>query len=80
MTMGRDLGLLMRDHLKVKEYLALGHDIGSMVAVGLTLQFRENVQGLMIMGEIDALVITAGSKRGRKSSCITEGPSPGTKA
>lgn len=49
MTMGRDLGLLMRDHLKVERYLVLGHDIGSMVAVGLTLQFRDNVQGLMIM-------------------------------
>lgn len=51
MTMGKDLGDLMVNVLKLKKVLVLGHDIGSMVAVGLTLQFRELVEGLMIMGE-----------------------------
>jgi pimeloyl-ACP methyl ester carboxylesterase len=51
MTMGKDLGDLVVNVLGLKKVLVLGHDIGSMVAVGMTLQFRDVVEGLMIMGE-----------------------------
>jgi pimeloyl-ACP methyl ester carboxylesterase len=50
MTMGKDLGDLVTTVLKLNKILVLGHDIGSMVAVGLTLQYRDLVEGLMIMG------------------------------
>lgn len=51
MTMGEDLGLLV-GKLGVKKVIVLGHDIGSMVAVGMALQFRDTVEGLLIMGEL----------------------------
>lgn len=51
MTMSADLNSLMVDVLGKKEYVVLGHDIGSMVATAQALQFRENVKGLIMMGE-----------------------------
>ncbi|CEH15599.1 Soluble epoxide hydrolase [Ceraceosorus bombacis] len=49
MTMGDDLNSLMVDVLARKEYIVLGHDIGSMVATALTLKHRSNIKALVMM-------------------------------
>lgn len=63
MTMGKDLGDLVVNVLGLKKVLVLGHDIGSMVAVGMTLQFRDVVEGLMIMGESGAAAVSLSLSR-----------------
>lgn len=49
MSMADDLHALMTDRLERKEYIVLGHDIGSMVATALTLKHRSSIKALIMM-------------------------------
>lgn len=51
MTMSADLHILMKDVLGYGRYAVLGHDIGAMVAVAQSLQYRDSVEALIFMGE-----------------------------
>ncbi|WVR04838.1 hypothetical protein IAU60_001850 [Kwoniella sp. DSM 27419] len=47
MTMGKDIHTLYKEKLGVDKAIICGSDIGSMVAVSLAVQFREDVEALM---------------------------------
>jgi pimeloyl-ACP methyl ester carboxylesterase len=51
LTMARDIRDLYVEHLGVERAIVFGHDIGSMVAVNLALQFPDNVEKLVAAGQ-----------------------------
>lgn len=50
MTMAKDIRDLYVDFLGIEKAVVFGHDIGSMVAVCLALQYPENVSKLVAAG------------------------------
>lgn len=49
-TMAADLHELMTKVLGLQSFVVLGHDIGSMVATAMALEYRSSVKGLIMMG------------------------------